>query len=325
VKAAWYERNGAAAEVLKVGERPEPLPGPGEVRVRLAHSGVNPSDVKRRAGATARLTLPFQVPHSDGSGTIDRVGPGVPESRLGEKVWIWNGAWQRAWGTAAELIALPAEQAVPLPAKMDLAAGACLGIPVMTAHRAVFADGSVTGRTVLVAGGGGVVGHYAVQLAVWAGARTIATVGSEAKAAHAYAAGADAVVDYRSGDVARQVLELTGGEGVDRIVEVEAADNIELDLRLLRPGGALAIYGMSERAPRVPLGDFMQKNALFRFVHVYGMPAETKRQAIADIAAWAATGRARFAIARRFPLAEIVQAHEAVEAGRKQGQVLLDC
>ncbi len=324
MKAAWYESNGAAAEVLTVGDLPLPAAGPGEVRVRLATSAVNPSDVKSRAGTARKIAFPRQVPQSDGAGVIDEVGAGVDGARIGQRVWTWNAAWQRPWGTAAQWVVLPAAQAVPLPDHIDFAAGACLGIPVLTAHRAVFADGAPTGRTVLVSGGAGVVGHYAIQLAKWAGARVLSTVSSAEKAAHARAAGADGVIDYRREDVAERVLELTGGQGVDRIVEVEFAANLELNLRIAKVGAVIASYGSVEREPTVPFPQLMARNLVLRFVLVYTLPQAARDAAIADATAWMASGQAQFAIAARFPLARIVEAHQTVEAGAKIGHVLLD-
>jgi len=324
MKAAWYERNGAAAEVLIVGELPQPHPGPDEVRVRLVTSAVNPSDVKSRSGSTRRLVFPLQVPHSDGAGVVDEVGPGVDPGRLGERVWTWNAAFERPSGTAAQWTVVPAVQAVPLPAQADFSAGACLGIPVITAHRAVFADGSPSGRTLLISGGAGAVGNFAIQLAKWAGARVITTVSSPQKAELARAAGADVVIDYRREDVAERVLALTGGAGVDRIVEVEFAHNLALNLRVAKPGAVIAAYATVVREPQIPFFDLLKRNLVLRFVHMYGLPPAAKDEAVADIAAWIATGRARFNVAARFPLEHIVQAHEAVESGAKLGQVLLD-
>lgn len=323
MRAAFYERNGPA-EVLELGDMPRPEPAPGEVLVRLAASGVNPSDVKTRAGSSRTIAFPRVIPHSDGAGIVEAVGPGVPESRIGEKVWLYNAAWQRAFGTAAEYCALPASLAVTLPPQLGFAEGACLGIPVMTAHRAVFADGGVTAQTVLVSGGAGVVGHYAVQLAKWGGARVIATVSSEAKAAHARAGGADETIDYRREDVAARVLEITEGEGVDRIVEVEFGGNLPINDRILKMGGVIATYGSVIREPTLPFFRYVTRNAVIRLVHMYGMPEDAKRQAADDIAAWARTGRAQFAIAARFPLDATAAAHREVEAAVKIGHVVLE-
>ena len=324
MKAAWYERNGPAADVLIVGELPDPHPGPGEVRVRLKTSAVNPSDVKSRSGSARQLQFPRQVPHSDGAGIIDEVGAGIDPARVGERVWTWNAAFERPAGTAAQWTVVPSAQAVTLPAEADFSAGACLGIPVITAHRAVFADGPPTGQTVLVSGGAGAVGNFAVQLAKWAGARVFTTVDTAAKADRAREAGADAVFDYQREDVAERVLALTGGAGVDRVVEVEFAHNLALNLRVAKMGAVIATYATVVREPQIPFFDLLKRNLVLRMVHMYGLPQPVKDAAMADIAAWIGSGRARFNVAARFPLDQIVQAHEAVEAGAKVGQVLID-
>jgi NADPH2:quinone reductase len=321
--AGWYERHGAAREVLRVGEQPDPVPGKGEVRVRLHASAVNPSDIKARGGSRPVLP-PRVIPDSDGAGTIDRIGPGVSRRRLGERVWVYNGQWQRASGTSAQYIALPTAQAVPLPRKVSWAQGACLGIPVMTAHRCLFADGPIKGMTVLVAGGAGVVGHYAVQLARWAGARVIATVSSAEKAAHARKGGVHATIDYRTEDVAARLEALTRGQGVDRVVDIDLAVNLGSYEKSLRQSAMIATYATAAVPDSVLPSRLRQRNITVRMVFVYTMPDEAKRQAIADIGRWIAKGRPRFAIAARFPLAGIAQAHETVESGNKIGHVILD-
>jgi NADPH2:quinone reductase len=326
VKAVWYDRIGPAAEVLQFGELPDPEPGPGEVRVRLTASGVNPSDAKTRAGVSKRPTMfPRIVPQSDGAGTIDRVGDGVANRRVGARVWVYNAQWERPFGTAAQFVALPAELAVPLPASVAFAQGACLGIPVMTAHRCLLGDGDVTGNTVLVTGGAGVVGHYAIQLAKWRGAKVIATVSSEAKATHARAAGADFVIDYKREPVAERVLELTGGRGVDRIVEVDLGANLPVTVRVLAPGGTISAYAsMGAREPALPVYPMMMRNTRVDMVLVYTMSDDHKARAIADIAAWLESGRAQFAIAARYPLERLAEAHDVVERGDKIGHVVVD-
>jgi NADPH2:quinone reductase len=321
--AAWYENNGAARAVLQYGEQPDPLPGKGEVRVRLRASAVNPSDVKARGGSRPVIP-PRVIPNSDGAGDIDRVGPGVSKSRLRQRVWTYNGQWQRASGTSAQYIALPAELAVPLPRKLTWAQGACLGIPVMTAHRCLFADGPIRGMTVLVAGGAGVVGHFAVQLARWAGARVIATVSSPEKAAHAVKGGAHAAIDYRTESVAERIDALTRGKGVDRVVDVELGVNLPTYEKMLRPAAVIATYAAAAAQDSVLPSRLRQRNITVRMVFVYTMPDAAKQQAIADIASWIATGRPKFAIAARFPLNEIAAAHETVESGKKIGHVILD-
>lgn len=220
------ERTGPAAEVLKLGDLPIPEPGPGEVRLRVIASGLNPTDVKSRV-RPGSMPAPRVIPHQDGAGVIDKVGAGVPASRVGERVWVYIVQWQRAWGTAAEYTVVPARLAVTLPGNTSFAEGACLGIPAVTAHRCLFADGPIAGQTVLVTGGAGAVGHYAVQLAKWAGARVIATVSSAEKAASAAAAGADHTVNYRTGEAAKEILALTGGAGVDRDVRVDGRAGAE--------------------------------------------------------------------------------------------------
>jgi NADPH2:quinone reductase len=321
--AAWYEKNGAAREVLRFGEQPDPVPGRGEVRVRLHASAVNPSDVKARAG-NRPVIPPRVIPDSDGAGEIDRVGPGVPKRRLRERVWVYNGQWQRASGTSAQYIALPAELAVPLPRKLSYGQGACLGIPVMTAHRCLFSDGPIRGLNVLVTGGAGVVGHYAVQLARWAGARVIATVSSPEKAAHARKGGAHATIDYRAENVAERIDALTRGAGIDRVVDVEIGANLPAYEKVLRPASVIATYASAAAQEVVLPLRLRQRNVTVRMVFVYTMPDAAKRQAIADIARWVAGGRPKFAIAARFPLAEVAAAHETVESGKKIGHVVLD-
>jgi NADPH2:quinone reductase len=321
--AAWYEKHGAAREVLRVGDQPDPVPGKGDVRVRLHASAVNPSDVKARAGSRPVIP-PRVIPNSDGAGEIDRVGPGVPKARMRQRVWVYNGQWQRPFGTSAQYIALPAAQAIPLPRKVSYAQGACLGIPVMTAHRCLFADGQIDGMTVLVTGGAGVVGHYAVQLARWAGARVIATVSSQEKADHARKGGAHATINYRSEDVAARLAELTRGQGIDRVVDVELGVNLPAYEKALRPSAMIATYAAAAAQDSVLPSRLRQRNVTVRMVFVYTMPDAAKRQAIADIGRWIARGRPRYAIAARFPLSEIAAAHETVESGNKIGHVILD-
>ena len=325
MRAAFYDRLGAAHDVLQVGELPTPAPGPGEVRVRLAWSGVNPSDVKSRRGAVSG-TMPFPriVPHSDGAGTIDAVGTGVPAARVGERVWTWNAAWGRPFGTAAEYVVLPAEQAVPLPEGVDLAVGACLGIPALTAYHAVAADGGVVGKRVLVAGGAGAVGHYAVQLARLLGARQVlATVSGPEKGALAQAAGADVVVNYRREDVVQRVRAATGGEMVDRVIEVDYAANVALDHELVRPDGELVVYGSGRPEIPVPFGPMIRKNVAVRFFIVYNLRSDVRTREIAHLTAMLERGDLAHNIATRLPLARIADAHELVERGGAIGNVVL--
>src|SRR5438445_9487048 len=228
MKAVWYERPGAAPDVLTFGDMPTPVAGPGEVRVRLEASGVNPADVGRRAGSYRAMEFPRVIPNSDGSGIIDQVGDGVTRLHAGQRVWLFNGQRNgRAFGTAAEYIALAEQLVTPLPDDVSFAAGATLGIPCMTAWCCLFGDGTIAGQTVLVTGGAGAVGHYAVQLAKWGGARVIATVSSSLKAEQARIAGADYVIDYKTEDVAAKAMAFTGQRGVDRVVDVDFGGNDE--------------------------------------------------------------------------------------------------
>jgi NADPH2:quinone reductase len=326
MRAAWYERTGPARDVLRVGELPTPEPGDGEVRVRLATSGVNPSDVKTRAGLRSS-TLPFPriVPHSDGAGVIDAVGAGVPAARIGERVWTWNAAWKRANGTAAQYVVLPAGQAVLLPGAVPFDVGACLGIPALTALQAVRFDGGVAGKTVLVTGGAGAVGHYAIQMAKLSGARSVfATVSSPAKAALARAAGADLALDYRGEDVSARVLEATENEGVDRVIEVDLAANVATSLASVKGEGEIVVYGSSKPEIGLPFFPSIVKNVRVQFFIVYNLNAADRAAALAQLTAWLEQGRLRHVIASRFPLDSIVEAHEQVESGRAIGNVVLD-
>jgi NADPH2:quinone reductase len=325
MQAAYYEATGPARTVLTLGELPDPEPAAGEVRVRLKASGVNPSDVKSRAGLRSK-TMPFArvVPHSDGAGVIDRVGAGVPPSRIGERVWVWNAAWGRSNGTAAEYVALPAQQAVPLPASVSFEAGACFGIPALTALHAVQGFGGVEGKNVLVAGGAGAVGHYAIQFARLLGARqVIATVSSETKARLAREAGADAVVDYKHQDVAAQVRTLTAGLGADRVIEVDVAANGKLDADLLRPGGEGVVYGSGAGEFSLPFFPLIAKNLTLHFFIVYQLGGEERMRAHATLARLLGEGRLAHNVAQRLPLSQIVQAHEMVEAGQVLGNVVV--
>lgn len=323
--AGWYEKYGPAREVIQVGELEAPQAGPGEVRVRVRASGVNPSDVKARMGSRGPWRWERVIPHSDGAGEIDQAGPGVPASRVGERVWVFNGQWQRPHGTAAQYIALPALYAVPLPVGVSFEEGACLGIPAMTAHRALFTDGPIRGKTVLVTGGAGAVGFYAVQLAKWGGARVIATVSGEAKAARAREAGADEIVNYRSEDLAQRVKAVTGGEGVDHVVDVDFGENLPVTSQVTKENGVVAAYAsMRVREPVLPWYTFMQKGVLIRPVFVYTIPDEAKRAACRDINRAIEEGKIRHAVAQRYPLAELAAAHEAQESDKVMGNIVVE-
>lgn len=324
MKAAFYDRNGPADDVLQVGEMPKPIPAAGEVLVRVHASGVNPSDVKSRAGLRAKMAYPRVVPQSDGAGVIEAMGEGIDPARVGERVWIWNGQWQRPLGTAAEYIALPGLQASHLPDNTPFEAGACLGIPVMTAHRCVFADGPVAGQKILVTGGAGAVGHYAIQLARWGGAQVIATASGPEKAAHAKAAGADRVVNYKTEDVAAAVKDFTQGQGVDRIVEVEFGGNLSTSLACLKTNGIIATYASGAvMEPKLPFYPMMFQGVTIRMVLVYILPEAARRQSIQDINHALAQGALVHAIAETYPLERIAAAHKAVESGKMIGNVVV--
>lgn len=320
MRAALYERTGPAGDVLRVEEIDRPEPGPGEVRVRVHVSGVNPTDWKSRVGATPRPIDGFQVPNQDGAGVIDAVGEGVDGSRVGERVWVWFAAAGRRWGTAAEWTVVPSRQAVPLPGDVSFEMGASLGVPAMTAHRCLFADGPIGGRTVLVAGGAGAVGHFAVELAKRAGATVITTVSSPEKAALARAAGADLVVNYKSEPAAERIT--ASAPQVDRIVEVALAANLDLDLAVAAPHAVVVTYAAADD-PVVPIRACMNKNLLMRFVLLYGVPEQALLEATTDITDALVERRLSELPYRRFPLEEIAAAHDAVEGGFA-GKVLVD-
>lgn len=316
MKAAYYERFGPASDVLRVGEVDTPRPGSGEALVRLATSGVNPSDVKLRAGQRPGAEMPYAriIPHSDGAGVIEAVGPWADRRRLGQRVWLWNAQWRRAMGTAAEYISLPAEQAAPLPEATSFDAGATLGIPAMTAWAAVCGDGPVEGRTVLVTGGAGAVGRYAVQMAKLSGAQVIATVSGPEKAARVV--GADLVVDYKRENVVRAVNDFTYGAGVDRIVDVDFGANLADSLALIREGGTIVAYAsMGQRTPALPFYDLMFRNVTLKTLLVYLLDAETRRRGIAQIVRWLEAGALNCAVGPVFALDAVAEAHAAVEAG----------
>lgn len=325
MRAIWYERTGPAREVLELGERPTPQAGQGQALVRVRASGVNPSDAGMRAGP-APMAYPRITPNSDGAGVVEAVGPGVSEAWVGKRVWFYNGQRNgRAFGSAAEYIELDVDLLSELPDAVSFAEGATLGIPCMTAHRSLFLAGPVQGRTVLVTGGAGAVGHYAVQLAAWAGASVIATVSSEEKAQRAREGGAHHVIDYRREDVAARVRELTGGEGVHHVVEVDFGGNLASTLASVRLNGSIAYYATKgNRDPVVPAGAAMGLNLQVSGVYLPVSPHEARRRAQADITRWIGTGERMLSVAGRFPLEDCAGAHELVESGGKVGTVVVE-
>jgi NADPH2:quinone reductase len=320
VRAASYDRYGPAAEVLQVRDVERPVPGPGEVLVKVAFSGVNPTDCKSRSGATPRPIDGFQIPHHDGAGVIEAVGDGVDPARAGQRVWLWFAAAGRRWGTAAEWTVVPEDQAVPLPDGASLELGASLGVPAMTAHWCVFADGPVTGKTVLVAGGAGAVGHFAIELAARAGARVVATASGPQKAELARKAGAAHVVNYRDADAADQIRAAAGQ--TDRVIEVALGANLALDLAVAKPGSMIVTYAAEPADPVLPVRACMTANVTLRFILLYGVPRPALRQAAAGITAALADGALTELPVHQYGLADIVAAHEAAEAG-PLGKVLV--
>jgi NADPH:quinone reductase len=336
MRAVVYSEPGGP-DVLRVVERPVPEPGPGEVRVGVQVSGVNPTDWKaRRGGGDGQLPFPEVVPNQDGAGTVDAVGGGVEPARVGERVWLWEAAWKRADGTAQEYVVLPERQAVRLPDGVSFDVGASLGIPALTAHRCLtvselgptrLAPGVLAAKTVLVAGGAGAVGHAAIQLAGWAGARVITTVSGDEKAMLAHAAGADHVVNYRSSDAAGQIRGIAP-DGVDVVVELAPAANAALDTAVLAGNGTVAVYASGGKVLELAVGDLMSRNIRYQFVLVYTVPPAAKDQAVADVAAAVADGVLPVGAdaglpLHRFPLDRTAEAHAAVERGAV-GKVLID-
>ncbi|SFN68684.1 NADPH2:quinone reductase [Roseovarius lutimaris] len=327
MRAISYSQFGPASDVLGLIELDTPNPAPGEVLVRLHVSGVNPSDAKARAGARPGVTKPafdFIIPHSDGAGVIEAVGEGVSPARIGERVWVWNGQWQRAHGTAAEYIALPGAQAVPLPEGVSFETGATLGIPGLTAAHTVFGGGDVAGQSLLISGGAGAVGHNAVQLAHAAGARVIATCSAGA-AERVKAAGADQVFDYADPDLAAKIIETTDGKGVDRAVEVEFGENAPLLAEVMAPNATIAAYGSGQNmTPVLPFGPFLFKAITLDITLIYILADAPRRAAIARLHNALSEGSLSPAIHAHYPLTDCAAAQDAVMTPGRAGAVLLD-
>jgi NADPH:quinone reductase len=321
MKAAVFERHGPATDVLRVVDVETPAPGPGEVRVRMRLSAINPTDWKSRSGATPRPIDGFQIPHLDGAGVIDAVGAGVDASRVGQRVWVWLAASGRRWGTAAQWSVLPSRQAVPLPDGTSDELGACLGVPAITAHRCLVADGSVSGKAVLVAGGAGAVGHFAIELAKFFGARVATTVSGPQKAELARKAGADLVVNYREGGAADQLRAFA--PAMDRIVELALGANLELDLAVSGPSTHIVDYAAEPTDPVLPVRKCMSANVTLRFVLLYLLPAAAIDEAVTDITSALAAGALTELPMTRFPLDQVAAAQNAVEAGAA-GKVVLE-
>ncbi len=327
MRAVWYDRQGAAREVLTAGTLPRPVPAAGEVRVRIHASGINPSDIKHRTGfGGIQMAFPRVVPHQDGAGVIEAVGAGVPAGRIGERVWLFETQYGRAIGTAAEYAVVPAGQAQPLPDTVSFAAGAGLGVPYMTAHRCLFADGAITGQTVFVPGGAGAVGNAAIQLAKWGGAGlVIATVSRDAQAVAARAAGADHVIDRKKEDVAARVMAITGNKGVDLIVEVSPEQNFATALKILKTNGVISIYAQdrSDSTLQAPLLPLLRNAVTLRWVYLYRLPQPLKDQAARDIGAALAAGALEPHIGATFTLDQVAEAHDTLDGGTLIGKAVV--
>ncbi|MCD8565064.1 MAG: NADPH:quinone reductase [Burkholderiaceae bacterium] len=324
MKAAWYSKNGKASEVLTVGNWPTPQPGPGEVLVRLHTSGVNPSDVKSRAGRP--LAFERIIPHSDGAGVISAAGADVDPGRVGERVWVWNGAWQRAMGTCGEFIALPAEQAVLMPDHISFEAGACLGIPALTAWQAVEHAGDISGKNVLVVGASNAVGNYCVQMAKRKGAQVIGTVGSPEKAELAKARGADHTVNYKHDDCVAQIVDATGPSGIDVIIDMDfsSVDRFVTGGALKRHG-TIVCYGSNDMT-RVTF-DFktwLYNSVTLKLFLVYDLTPNERIKAVSGLTELLRQDALRHDIGARFTIDEVAIAHETVEQGRTIGNVVIE-
>lgn len=325
MRAAWFEKFGAASDVLTLGDLDAPEAGPGEVLVRMHTSGINPSDVKKRAGSFPKLLdAGLVIPNSDGAGIIEAIGDGVDKSRIGERVWAFQAQYERRFGTAAEYLAISSNCAPRLPENAGFDIGACLGIPVMTAHRAVFADGDVDGQTILVTGGAGRVGLYAVQWASRAGATVIATASNPDDADTCKRAGAHHVVNHRDDDFAAAILAASNGQLIDRVVDVEFGVNLPVSVEVLRIGGTIATYASTEEPePTLPFIQMMYKDLTIRMIIVYAMPDSAKDHAIADINNALKEGWLQHRIAHTMPLDEIAAGNEVIEQGECRGAVIL--
>lgn len=327
MKCIQYTRFGAAAEVLTLVDRPTPSPAPGEVLVELTRSGVNPSDVKARAGTRPGVTAPAFpeiIPQSDGAGRVVAVGDGVSKTRIGEEVWIWNGQWARPFGTAATHISLPSDQAVPIPEGVSHDTGAILGIPGLTAAHAVFGGGDIRGQTLLIQGGAGTVGLLAVQLAKWGGARVIATARGDGLS-QAEEAGADVVLNYADPDLPQHVLAANNGAPVPRIIEVEFGLNLATDAEVIAPNGTIAAYGSArDMTPTLPFGSLLFKAVTIDVLLIYLLPSHQRQSAIAHLHAALTGGGLTCPVSTIVPLAQTAKAHEMVEAGTRTGAVLVD-
>ena len=325
MKAVWYEKVGDAKDVLQFGQIDDPSPNSHEVLISVKTSGVNPSDVKTRAGARGELQFSRVIPHSDGAGIIIDVGKNVNPNRVGEKVWIWNAAFGRPNGTCAELIALPEDQAVTMNDNVSFEAGACLGIPASTAYYGIFANGSVENKTLMVTGGAGAVGFYGIQLAKWAGANVISTVSSEKKAKIAKDAGADLILNYKEDDIVNSVLDYTKGNGVDRVLEVEFGGNILINQNIVKPNGTIAAYASATvMEPTLPFYNLMFKGIKINTFLIYSISKEERKTVTGGISKALNENAIKHIIASTHSIESVVDAHYAVESNKNIGNVIIN-
>jgi NADPH2:quinone reductase len=326
MKAAWFEKFGSAVDTLIIGEQPKPEVKDGEVLVKLKTTAVNPSDVKKRMGAFSNLLDDGHViPHSDGAGVIEAVGEGVPKNRIGERVWVYQAQYARRLGTAAEYVAIDASRAATLPNNTSFEIGACLGIPAMTAHRAVMSDGDLTGQTVLITGGAGRVGNYAIQWAKLAGAKVITTASNPIDEETCREAGADLVVNHREANWGVTVQDVNDGEKVDRVVEVEFGFNLPEVLKCIRIGGVIATYGNSQiKEPKLPFVQMLFMDLTIKMTIVYAMPETAKQQAIKDIYSALSADQLKHRVTHLLPFEQIAKSHELIEQSNLRGCVVVD-
>jgi len=325
MKAVWYEKVGDAKDVLQIGQIDDPSPDSNEVLISVKTSGVNPSDVKTRAGARGELQFSRVIPHSDGAGIIIDVGKNVNPNRVGEKVWIWNAAFGRPNGTCAELIALPEDQAVAMNDNVSFEAGACLGIPASTAYYGIFANGSIENKTLMITGGAGAVGFYGIQLAKWAGANVISTVSSEKKAKIAKDAGADLILNYKEDDIVNSVLDYTKGDGVDRVLEVEFGGNILINQNIVKPNGTIAAYASATvMEPTLPFYNLMFKGIKINTFLIYSISKEERKTVIGGISKALNENAIKHITASTHSIDSVVDAHYAVESNKNIGNVIIN-
>ena len=325
MKAVWYTKTGNASDVLQIGGLDDPLPNAGEVLVKIKTSGVNPSDVKIRAGARGELQFPRVIPHSDGSGEIVDVGEGVDRNRIGERVWIWNGAFGRADGTCAKLISLPEFQAVKINNDVSYESAACMGIPASTAYYGVLANGSVKDKTVLISGGAGAVGFYGIQLAKLSGANVITTISNDEKAEIAKNAGANKVINYKNENVLEEIMEYTENDGVDRIFEVEFGGNLPINEKIIKPNGVIAAYGsMAEMEPKLPFYNLMFKGVKIDTFLIYSIEKKFREEILNGLSELLNQNSLKHMISRTYSIDDVVNAHEAMESGSVIGNIVIE-